>query len=285
MKKLLPACCLLPVLAATAHATMVIRNFQPQLHDRFYAGGDKAFIGDPFDFSGVGNGGGQWATLISDCYFISATHFHPAVSSSVTFWETNSLSDPSHTYTVAGGQPIGDTDLWIGWFGSAVDASIARYPVLDLPSASDYYTFPQFNYGVNHLVGRNVSDDAYLLTAGPSTGIVLESDYDNSDTPSVGGDETFLHVGDSGAPSFGIAGGGLALVGIHWATSDDFPDTDEGEVFVDSAVPAYIDEINAVLDDKGQSLVLVPEPTAPALLLLGFCTAFQARRRGKNSAA
>lgn len=283
MKKHLSASCLLLTLAASAHATMVIRNFQSQLHERFYAGNDKAFIGDPYDFSGVGSGSG-WATLISDCFFISATHSHPAIGSSVIFWETNSLSDPTHTYTVAGGQQIGNTDLWVGWFASAVDASIARYPVLDLPAAEDYYTFPQFNYGVNNRVGRNVSDDFGLLTAGPSTGLVFESDYDSSDTPSVGGDETFLQGGDSGAPSFGVAGGGLALVGIHWAISDEFPGTDEGEVFVDSAVPAYIDEINAVLDDKGQSLALVPEPSS-ALLVFGSGAVLLGVRRRRNSAA
>lgn len=284
MKKHLSASCLLLALAASAHATMAVRNFQSQLHERFYSGNDKAFIGDPYDFSGVGSGGGQWATLISDCFFISATHFHPAISSSVTFWETNSLSDPSHTYTVAGGQQIGNTDLWVGWFAAAVDASIARYPVLDLPSAANYYTFPQFNYGVASRVGRNVSDDFGLLTVGPSTGLVFVSDYDNSDTPSVGGDETFLHTGDSGAPSFGVANGGLALMGIHWATSDDFPGTDEGEIFVDSAVPAYIDEIDGVLDDKGQSLALVPEPSS-AMLIFGSCAGWLGARRRRNPAA
>ncbi len=269
MKKILSSSLsLLLAFAATAPATMIVRSYQPLRHDRFYSGADKAFIGDPYDFSGVGNAGGPWATLISDCYFISAEHLHPAISSTVTFFETNSFSDPSHSYTVMGGQQVGGTDLWLGWFASAVDASIARYPVLDLPMAGDYYNQITFNYGVNSRVGLNVYDDSGSITVGPSTGFVFAADYDNSDTPSVGGDETFLQSGDSGAPTFGVANGELALIGIHWAISDDFPGTDEGEVFVDSAVPAYITEINAVLDDKGQSLTLVPEPGS-ALLFLG----------------
>lgn len=281
MKMLLRACCLIFAFTATAPGVMVIRNYQTLRHERFYAGIDKAFAGDPYDFSGVGQGtSGQWATLVSDSFFISATHYHPAVGSSVSFWETNSLTDPSHTYVVAGGQQIGGTDLWVGWFGAAVAVNLNRYPVLDLATASDYLGLVQYNYGVSHRLGLNVTEGIGVETVGASTGTVWYADYDNDDTPTVGGDETFLQGGDSGGPTFNLASGQLALIGIHWAISDDFPGTNEGEVFVDSAVPAYIDAINGVLDDQGQSLTLIPEP-APALLLCGgfVLLAATARRR------
>jgi hypothetical protein len=264
---------------AAAPATMVIRAFDAPRHERFYIGMDKAFIGDPYDFSGVGGNGSAWATLISDCYFISATHAHPSVGANVTFFETDDLFGASHTYTVMGGQQIGGTDLWVGWFAAAVDPDLARYPVLDLPFSTDYFGLTQWNYGVNHRVGLNVTEDFDAITVGPSTGSVFVADYDNSDTPSVGGDETFLQSGDSGAPTFNIIDGKLALIGIHWAISDDFPGTDEGELFIDSAVPAYISEINDVLDDKGQQLTLVPEPASAALLLAGACCLALRRRR------
>ena len=42
-------------------------------NDRFYAGADKAFIGQPYDWSGVGlSSNGSWATMISPTYFVSA---------------------------------------------------------------------------------------------------------------------------------------------------------------------------------------------------------------------
>jgi hypothetical protein len=283
MKRLLQACCLFLPLIATAAATMVIRDFEAPRHDRFYTGANKDFIGDPYDWSGVGRAtSGTWATLVSDSYFISATHFHPAVGSNVTFWETNRLTDPSHTYPVTGGQQIGGTDLWVGWFGTAVDASLERYPVLDLTDPSAYLGLVQYNYGVNHRVGLNVTEGIGLETVGASTGLVWYADYNNLDTPSVGGDETFLQGGDSGGPTFNVVSGQLALIGIHWAISDEFPRTNEGELFVDSAVPAYIPDINGVLASQGQALMVIPEPSSELLLCcilaLGVATT---RRRSR----
>jgi hypothetical protein len=264
---------------AMAAATMQIRSFQALRHSRFYAGADKAFIGDPYDWSGVGraSSSGTWATLVSDNYFISATHYHPGAGGSVTFWKTNSLADPSYTYTVAGGQQIGGTDLWVGWFNSAVNASIERYPVLGLASPADYLNLVQYNYGVDHRLGLNVTEGYWDdQTVDASTGFVWAADYDNNDAPSVGGDETFLQGGDSGAPTFNVVSGQLALIGIHWAISDEYPNTNEGEIFVDSAVPAYITEINGVLAARGQELMVIPEPSGTlmlcCILVLGAAT-------------
>jgi hypothetical protein len=201
------------------------------------------------------------------------------IGANVTFFEGDDLFGTSHTYTVVGGQQIGGTDLWVGWFAAAVDPDLARYPILDLPFSTDYFGLTQWNYGDSHRVGLNVTEDFDSITVGPSTGFVFVADYDNSDSPSVGGDETFLQGGDSGAPTFNIVDGKLALIGIHWAISDDFPGTDEGETFVDSAVPAYISAINDVLDDKGQQLTVVPEPTSAALLLCGAIALAGVRRR------
>ena len=246
--------------ASTAFS-ITIRDYQPLRHDRFYTGNDKAFVGDPYDFSGVGlSNNGTWASLISDSYFISANHFHP--SSGVTFWEDNSLSGPSHSYTIAGGQQIGSTDLWVGWFTSTVDASIARYPILDLPLANDYIGLVGYNYGITNRVGLNVIEDVQFISPGFPNSYVFIYDYDNNDVPSVGGDETFLETGDSGAPSFSISSGMLALTGVH--AGIDSP------LFADTAIPAYIAEINAVLDDQGQSVTLVPEPGAGMLIFAGM---------------
>ena len=268
--------------ALAASGNTVIRNYQPMRHDRFYTGNDKAFVGDPYDFSGVGFTGTYWATLISDCYFISATHHHAALNDSVTFWETNNQSGPSHTYSVLGGQQIGGTDLWVGWLNTAVDSSIARYSVLDLPTYPDYSGLTLYNYGLTHRVGRNVLDDYGFLTVAPSTGFVMGYDYDNNDTPSVGGDETFLQGGDSGAPSFTVFDGKLTALGIHWAITDAFPGTDEGESSYDTFVPTYIGALNGVLADKGQSVSVVPEPSAALFVLLG-ATGLACRHRRRSA--
>ncbi len=288
MKRLFLTCCLLLPFNVPALASMIIRDFQAARHERFYAGADKAFIGAAYDFSGVGQAtSGQWATLVSANYFISATHSHPGVGSNVTFWETNSLTAPSHSYTVTGGMQVGGSDLWVGWFGVAVDDKVERYPVLELPSPTDYLGRVQINYGIDHRVGLNVTEDFGIVTVPPvsgATGFVWAADYNNDDTPSVGGDETFLQSGDSGGPTFNVAGGRLALIGIHWAISDDPPDTNEGRFFVDSAVPAYITEINNVLAYQQQSLlVAIPEPSSHlwlcCILALGCVTARRRQHR------
>jgi hypothetical protein len=271
MRRSLYTCALLLASLASASATMIIREFEAPRHERYYIGMDKAFIGDPYDFSGIGGSSASWATLVSDHYFISASHAHPGIGSSVTFFEENDLFGASHTYTVAGGQQIGATDLWVGWFSLAVDASIARYPILDLPLATDYIGLVNFNYGVNDRVGRNVIEDVDFVGPAFPNQISFFYDYDDADTPSVGGDETFLQGGDSGGPSFVIWAGMLALTGIH--AGIDFP------LFVDGAVPAYITQINAILDDQGQQLTLVPEPASAALALFGAVALVAARRR------
>ena len=280
MKRSLLTLGLIAACTLAASGNTVIRNYQPLRHDRFYTGNDKAFVGDPYDFSGVGFTGTYWATLISDCYFISATHHHAAINDLVTFWETNDQSAASHTYTVAGGQQIGGTDLWVGWLDTAVNASIARYSVLDLPTYPQYVGLTLYNYGLTHRVGRNVSDFLSSETISPSTGDVMWYDYDNFDTPSVGGDETFIQAGDSGAPSFTVFDGKLTVLGVHWAITDIFPSTNEGEYTLDTFVPSYIADLNQVLDDKNQSVSVVPEPSAALFIFISATgLAWKHRRR------
>ena len=281
MQKSLLTLAFASALTLAAQGDMIVRNYQPLRHDRFYSGLDKAFVGDPYNFSGVGfdSATSTWATLISDCYFISATHFHPGTGEAVTFRETNSLSDPSHTYTVAGGQQINGTDLWVGWLNSAVDPSIARYSVLDLPTTANYVGLELYNYGLTNRVGRNVSDFFASQTVGPSTGDTMFYDYDNLDVPSVGGDETFIQVGDSGAPSFTVFGGKLTALGVHWAITDIFPGTNEGEYSLDTFVPSYIADLNVVLADKNQSVSVVPEPASITLLICVASGLLAGRRR------
>jgi hypothetical protein len=244
---------------------MVIRNYSPAEHYRFYTGSDKDFVGAPYDFSGVGLGSSShWATLVSDNTFLSAVHYAPGVGENITFWDTNLTTGPKYTYKVTGGARIGTTDLWVGWFDSSVtvDDSIARYPVAMLSTGYDYLDLELYVYGKDQRVGRNVIDMLYMITVGSSTGLTAWYDYDNNDTPSVGGDEAYLQSGDSGGPSFTLVNSSLSLVGLHWAI------TGSPAYSIDTFVPEYYDEINTVLAGRGQSLSAisfsaptpVPEP-------------------------
>jgi len=264
---------------AVGSSTMTIRTYSAARHNRFYTGSDKNFIGASYNFSGVGQfSTGHWATLLSDNYFITAAHYSPAIHEPVTFYATNSRLGNSYTYTVENLTRIktasGElTDIMVGRLNTAVDKSITRYPILELPKQSDYLGKILYNYGTQDIVGRNVSDEISYGYDGSSLNQVLWYDYDGNDTPSVGGDETLLQVGDSGAPSFIATSSGLALVGIHWLS-------DRSTISGDSFIPAYSSNISAILSANGQTLMAVPEPSAHWYALIIACTLWFMRRRG-----
>ncbi|NTV66565.1 MAG: hypothetical protein HGB06_02570 [Chlorobaculum sp.] len=261
---------------AESRGTMTIRSYSAARNNRFYTGSDKNFIGAAYNFSGVGQfSAGHWGTLLSDNYFITATHYAPAIGETVTFYATNSKSGQHYTYSVAAGTRVGTTDIWIGRLNTAVDSSIARYPILELPKQSDYLGRVLYNYGSQDIVGRNVVDTIREGSYGGSTNLIAWYDYDNNDTPSVGGDETLLQVGDSGAPSFVATGSGLALVGIHWV-SDLYIQSG------DSFIPPYANDINTILKQSGQALSVVPEPSGHWYALIIACALWLMRRRANS---
>jgi hypothetical protein len=254
MRGLLPSLLIasLLLLPTCVRGDMIVRDYRPVRHDRFYSGSDKSFVGAAFNFSGVGiSSSGHWATLVADNGFLSAFHRHPAVGEKVTFWASNDHTGPSCSYTVKGGTRVGKTDIWLGWFEKPVDTSISRYPVLVLRAVKSYNSLSLLNYGMNHRVGRNVLDRLAWFKYGGSTGLSFLYDYDNKDAPSVGGDETWLMGGDSGAPSFAVFNSELALIGIHWAITKSIACS------IDTFVPVYFDEINKLLARRGQSLTRV----------------------------
>ena len=98
-------------------------------------GADKDFLGQAFDWSGVGQvGNGTWATMISPDYFVSAAHYHPSGGDTLTFYEDNDPSGPSHQFTVANwsyqtsynGLP---SDLWLGKLTTPIPATTISLPI------------------------------------------------------------------------------------------------------------------------------------------------------------
>jgi hypothetical protein len=56
-------------------AAMDIRVYDPARHDRFYAGpAPDDTLRDAGDWSGVGQSGVTWATMVSPTFFLSANH-------------------------------------------------------------------------------------------------------------------------------------------------------------------------------------------------------------------
>jgi hypothetical protein len=272
----------------------------PQRYSRFYTGDDKAFIGAGLDFSGV-SAGGPWATMISPQYFITAYHWPANSRSTLTFYEGNTTASGGHTYDVDtsfhfdatyNGQPA---DVYVGRLTAPIPAAdrIAFYPVLSLPSASDYVGMTIYNYGNPNLVGRNVISKVEPYAESGENGIGM---FYNYDVPGVGPDETYLIGGDSGGPSFAVVGGKLALLGEHFSNFGTSgllpggqiyggaPEASDGSWWsVDGFVPAYLDQLNAVLPIDQQVTTVVPEPCTALLLVVGATLWAAARRRGKRA--
>lgn len=275
---------------AEVRANLTVLGYGPgteQNYDRFL--NSPSFIGSGYDWSGVGrSSSGQWGTMVSSHYFLSAAHSSP--SGTLTFYGTNSAAfgAPKQTVNIVGGQAIAGTDLWLGQVDTAVN--FANYAV---SSSIDVVGQDVFMFGIGTgptletqmRLGRNTVE-AYFQDFSDknlsSVGDIFIYDYDTP-TGGVGPDEAKVEGGDSGAPTFMIVDNKPVLLGFHWFqyTGGDFSDSSTGSG--DTAVARYIDTVNGVMGN-GQQLVVVavPEPGSMCLLaapLIGWAVRRRWNRR------
>lgn len=254
----------LMVCAAAGFADMFLQGVggdhaMSSTHDRFYVGADKAFVGESFDWSGVGrSSNGGWVTMISPTYFVSANHYHPNAGDTITFFEGNTLSKGSHTYTVDafgfdttyGGV---SSDLWLGRLAAPLNPKhrLAVYPVLALANDTAYLDLFLLAYGAPNRVGTSrlgaIVDDFEIGRTR-----TLRFWFHAEEGTGTGAGDCHLIGGDSGGPSFALVGGKLVLIGVHFTTNDTngVPDPEDSWPFGfgwsgDSFVPFYIDQLHA----------------------------------------
>lgn len=259
---------LLTVLAAFSATSftgaVVVSNYTDPTNLRF--ADDESFVGNGFDLSGVGrlstlspadqarvaNGDiafreGTWATALGQNYFLSANHFQPDAGSEITFYDGNSASSPSFTYTVGGGFRVGSTDLWIGYTLTEMDPSIRRYAFATTPAnvLADLGLGDQPLYMsgdllpgrpgtvTDHVLATNQAESFYNQGAGEfespdGSGVTVsftppagfENDMIMLFQNQTGDDqaptfhEAFLQAGDSGSPLFRADGTTLTILGV-----------------------------------------------------------------------
>lgn len=294
------------ILAASlpASGAILIAGSSPATNDRF--ANDPAFIGAAYDWSGVGRAAsGAWATLLTPNVFLSANHFHPGIGSTVTFYPGNDPAATAITGTVAGGQQIAGSDLWIGHFASALPPSVQSYARVTIPISSPTFAgsglagasalmsgvsaSPSYGPGqiLAHAVGTN-GVEAFLpgVSDGSSTGDTLvtvrnltgDGAFGYSATPY----ESQLTVGDSGSPLMLMSGGELYLAGIAWAIG--MADIDPSAAVAAREISYYTYTGNL---ESGISSYLalnsVPEPSV--LAFVAFALPLIRRRRRAPSAA
>lgn len=269
------------------------------IYDRFnvdsYPGAPVAnptFIGTSlgFDLSGVGWLAGnpnQSITLVSSRYFVGAAHAFPASGTALQFFGTDHLLhsatvDSYQTLIYTGSNGAQTSDLTVGRLTTALPASVTPMPIFYMgatdisnPSSFDAYGgVSLYNYGWTARMGTNGLDgfgEFGFVQNGPVTNIGLV--YTQGATPG----ETLLESGDSGSPTLGYRDGVYGLIGSH--SGVDTPRALSVDAFV--SYTSYVDQMNAILANDGQSLILaVPEPGTFlfGFALMGMCAARRVRR-------
>ena len=278
---------------------LVVRNFDPQdvpqIYHRFLeANGNRVanpdFIHAGTNLTGVGwylpSGGTDTSfaarrqyTMVSPIHFVGANHFRPALSGKLRFLtSTNTIE----TRDIEGFVRIVDnngtgTDLLLGTLSSPIlpSSGITFQPYLSLPSEASYVGremaylghtpgTPLFlRGGTNGVISVQNFQPIPLNPSFLDNTRVLITTYEES-----GGDpgDSYVQVGDSGAPTLFSSNGQGAIVSIHSAVI--VPDEPAGArtIFnLDTFIPHYIEELNAQMALEGYHMTRLV-PTEPGLI-------------------
>ena len=284
MKPIIATLIISTLCTPAAWPALSLQSYSAASHHRF--ADDPAFIGSGYDWSGVAYNG-DWATRISDTYYVTA--WHARATGSLTFYEDNDPLGNTVTRTSSSLTRIGTTDIAIGRFSSSPGATIAIYGIADefttqaTFASSPYFDMEAFVVGLNGTggntttnfrVGRNELDGFYddVVLVPPAANVTDMITYDN-DSPGLGADEAYLQSGDSGAPLFITVGSELVLIGIYAGI--------DPTLSASSFLSNYITEISALVEAGGESLTLisaVPEPSSSLLFALGAVILMLRRR-------
>lgn len=294
-----PACLLAlfllcALLGAGSARALIIYDYSAAVNNRFSSGfpsapvenSSSSFIGDGYDFSGVGWETGSTdfgVTLISPQNFVTARHVAPANGSTVSFLNADGVLK---TYTVAStstityNSPGGASDLVVGTLSAPISAAdlITSYSILYLGTPftsldlNGYTELSLLSYGKTGRVGTNTIDgfaNGDLYPLGHPDGTV-DSLYFYTDYDSIAG-QSQAENGDSGSPTFASINGQLTLVGVHSSvgTISGNPNQLTFDNFL--AWPTILQQIAGITGASGQNTSLyvvnaIPEPSTYALL-------------------
>jgi hypothetical protein len=261
-----------------------LRSYVPARHDRFTgyptapAWNDSAWFVSR-DYTGIGwapvdlNFQRQFA-LITPTHLVGATHYKPNVGSLVRFLNASGVIVER---TVASLTPIQnelsqDTDLTVITLSSPLLASdlVSHFPYLNLATEADYLDLALVVFGWHVKAGKGRLFAIEDIEEGDINRTrMLRFDYSKQTGDP---DDSYLEGGDSGSPTFALAGGHPALIGIH-STADENP---AKRMSYDTFVPHYVTQLNSVLAPTGYQMtpaypppvsLTVEQATPPAKLL------------------
>lgn len=253
--------------AVPAHAIQ-IEGYSPERHDRFASGfstnpvvnpvpnSSPNFLGASHDFSGVPWNAAnrrQSFVFLSRKHYLFANHFG-AGNNLQYFSGITGLGTANRASSVS----LPDCDIGVARLSSLLPASakIATYPLLDLPSPSNYVGRDLVMYGWFARVG--ISKVSGVFPGGGNVGGVPNKFLFEYEGAQGRQDFVILEDQDSGSPSFIPFGGGLTLTGNHFYISGTAGQGGGGDSFL--ALPEVVSQINAVLAEDGFALRFRTEP-------------------------
>jgi len=251
---------------------MEIREYQASRHDRFLdfptapSWNDNAWF-TTRSFTGVGWMPGEvnrQFALVSPKHVVFATHYVPPNGTVIRFLNADGVTVDR---TVAGATAVLNnsneaTDLSLLTLSSPIEASegITPFPYLNLGNDAAYQGVILNVFGWFGKVGRgSVSSIQNYTEPGVGQTRIMSFLY-----PKAAGDQddAYLVGGDSGSPTFAMAGNVPALVGTHTAAGE----TDSDRINVDTFIPFYIEKLNALMAPDGYQMT----PAYPASVTLSL---------------
>jgi hypothetical protein len=257
-------------------------GYQPQLHERFYVGEDRAFIGEgqawsrPNDWTGIGRywdpavSGVTWwsATMVSENYFLTAAHVHPSrfydepdVLPKVRFYRDNDPSGEVWETTIEilpgeweyTGFRIGEADLWLSKLEDTPPDWVRRYPLMKRNQDTNWISFIDptlYITGKSNNIASYTSGRLGRNTVNHRIGGLVS--YDVQSPPGLGADEAQI-TGDSSFASFAITPAGPTLFNINTGPSGgptmlDFHDEIEAALVALGEHPAVVTDLLGDLD-------------------------------------
>lgn len=285
------------VCAAPPAEAAVFSAFNPAIHNRFVSGttANPTFLLSGYNLTGVGidTASTHGAMLITPQHFIAANHFK---ASTVSFLDASGTTQTYSgvTYTAltttfddgTGNMVTMDSDLVIGRLPTAIPGTTSISPLpIAVGDPSLFIGEQLFVFGQNNQAGRNLIDDIVLVAVDDGSGgiqlptVTTEFDFDtpgNGGTGGVGDDEIGLVGGDSSFQTLMVINGQLAAVGANFAVSGSPPSNYSN---FSSFASHYLDQIQALVAQDGQSVSTLTVPEPSSLLLLGGATTLLLLRR------
>lgn len=249
--------------AATA---LEIRAYSPSRHDRFVTGAsgleiNSAAYYNPALYTGVGFGttDTRQFVLVTPEHVLFARHF--SSGGNIRFLNTDGVAiDRATTSNTDVPNGVGGvSDLVIMKLSAPIgkSAKISPMPYLNLANEAAYVGTVLTTFGHTQRAGRGVIRAFSNFSSESIDQTRTFSFRYNKITGAQNNDDAYAVTGDSGSPTFALANGSPALVGVHLAASQSTFSNSTTDTFV----PHYAETVNGFLAPEGYQLVpAYPEP-------------------------